>query len=848
MNKIKHYYEAEPVSIPETKPTVLDFSTITDWSFISNGYFNKYGNRKDEKWHTETSRLRVYKGEFNRPYKVKVCNISIAFDTETTTVMTEQDNRIVSAKGYVYIWQVAIDNTVIIGRKLDDFYTLLDKISEQLQLGEYGTTKKQQKNSVTPFDPLAHNGVIVYEARMWVANLGFEFQFIRKRIDVKEVFAAHTQHPMTVTTGKYILMQDALEITGSSLAKIPDLYNLPTKKLKGDLDYSKMRNSLTPLTNKELQYCINDVVILREFNEYLVETYVKRGLKIPLTKTGMLRDSVVKKAKEYLKQGNFADVVKRNALLDLFPETFDDFFKMQSRLFRGGYTHANVDFVNEPLTKVNGVDFTSSYPAVLLQCLFPMSKFVDVTYKFNSVEDVLKLIGKTHCCKGTFKFKKLRPTTSHSIESVSKTFEYFENGKNARKAERAGGFIIDNGRVRQAETMTVMLTDVDLRTYQMFYTWESVEISELQIAAYGRLPDYLLDCVIYYYQIKDAYKKAGKEDTVEYKLAKAMVNAAYGMMCEHLHLEEISYNNGWETMQLPADADERQALYEKEIFGKEGRKGCYSSQSAMPAKFLSPYWGVWCTAHARYRLLEMVYKIDEDVVYCDTDSIYMVNYDKHADDIKAWNDYIRVANQTWVNNTNAKRVQDNATAINQFQSDNNATPAQVKEFVFSQKWWVPYENFEDLGEFDKLNKQGDYTRFKVMGAKRYIKESWDYKSDKDKEEPDQLKYHFEQTIAGLPKGVLSKYATKLGKSPFEMFSNEMVIPKEYSAKNGHVYNDEPHYDTITDEFGNTETMVSDSSVGIYPTSFSMTMTSDFLELIETVKLSRPIDYERGEYL
>ena len=289
-------------------------------------------------------------------------------------------------------------------------------------------------------------------------------------------------------------------------------------------------------------------------------------------------------------------------------------------------------------------------------------------------------------------------------------------------------------------------------------------------------------------------------------------------------------------------------IYEKEIFGKEGRKGCYSSQSAMPAKFLSPYWGVWCTAHARYRLLEMVYKIDEDVVYCDTDSIYMVNYDKHADDIKAWNDYIRVANQTWVNNTNAKRVQDNATAINQFQSDNNATPAQVKEFVFSQKWWVPYENFEDLGEFDKLNKQGDYTRFKVMGAKRYIKESWDYKSDKDKEEPDQLKYHFEQTIAGLPKGVLSKYATKLGKSPFEMFSNEMVIPKEYSAKNGHVYNDEPHYDTITDEFGNTETMVSDSSVGIYPTSFSMTMTSDFLELIETVKLSRPIDYERGEYL
>ena len=37
--------------------------------------------------------------------------------------------------------------------------------------------------------------------------------------------------------------------------------------------------------------------------------------------------------------------------------------------------------------------------------------------------------------------------------------------------------------------------------------------------------------------------------------------------------------------------------------------------------FLSFAWGVWVTAHARCNLLENVIKLDEFVIYCDTDSL-----------------------------------------------------------------------------------------------------------------------------------------------------------------------------------------------------------------------------------
>lgn len=55
--------------------------------------------------------------------------------------------------------------------------------------------------------------------------------------------------------------------------------------------------------------------------------------------------------------------------------------------------------------------------------------------------------------------------------------------------------------------------------------------------------------------------------------------------------------------------------------------------------FLSFSWGVWVTAYARRNLIENIIKLDDYMIYADTDSIKLVNgYDKKV--IENYNDYV----------------------------------------------------------------------------------------------------------------------------------------------------------------------------------------------------------------
>ena len=59
----------------------------------------------------------------------------------------------------------------------------------------------------------------------------------------------------------------------------------------------------------------------------------------------------------------------------------------------------------------------------------------------------------------------------------------------------------------------------------------------------------------------------------------------------------------------------------------------------------------------------------------------------------------------------------------------------------------------------------------------------------------------------------------------------MVISAEYNKKLTPIYIDEPTQDTVTDSFGNTETMKEYSSVYLKPTEFTLSMDSDYINLI-----------------
>ena len=68
------------------------------------------------------------------------------------------------------------------------------------------------------------------------------------------------------------------------LEKIPKIYGLDTKKLVGNLDYTKPRHFETNLTKEELQYCENDCLVIYEYIKLQLKNY-KSVSKLPLTST-----------------------------------------------------------------------------------------------------------------------------------------------------------------------------------------------------------------------------------------------------------------------------------------------------------------------------------------------------------------------------------------------------------------------------------------------------------------------------------------------------------------------------------------------------------------------------------
>lgn len=737
-----------------------------------NGYtvfnFNEYKQFKDSAFIEYPTVTKEFGKDKVRVYSTAGCG----FDIETTRV---------DEKGhfaYMWCWQFVLGKYIIIGRKWEQFEELVEDVKTWL------------------------NGKYII---CWVANLSHEFMFMKKRIPITDVFATKVKHPITAFSGT-LEFRDCLYLSGiGGLKNLAKNYTT-TQKAVGDLDYDKPRNSVTPITEKELGYIVNDVAILTEYSDYCYKTF---GSEIPLTATGIPRSMVRKEVN--------GDKMIMEKVFKLFPFEVSTYNMEMEYLFRGGFTHASVWYAgfNEPVKNVFGVDFTSSYPAQMLHHKFPMTPFYPCSKTFKgrikikwsgdienprSVIDDERIESENFAVKMVCHFHNLRPKTMHSIESKSKLLPEKLGGINNNLA-------VDNGRIAGAEDMTVLITDVDYKIYRLFYEWDYVEVLHASQSRCEALPEYLLKPLRLMYELKCKLKREGKDGTPEYQNAKAAVNSFYGMCVTRLYLAEIGYCQEY-------DVDDNEDGWE-EVDGK-------TYYILKKNQFLSPYWGIWITSWARYELLTTVYKIDPDmkhhyVVYCDTDSIYMIDTPRNRKIIEEYNNNIYEMNKG------------------------------LSEY------------FYDIGAFDEIMSKGDKTHggyyFKTLGAKRYIK----YKNG-----------HVEVTVAGMRKGTLEEYMAKEEKEDetdfpiykkiedpetgeektielgfvnvdkmFETFTDNFILGTTESKKNASAYNNKPHAHRITDEFGNTEDMFEFSSLAIYPIKFELRLDDLYvmymLEIAETTK-------------
>lgn len=577
-----------------------------------------------------------------------VLEIFAGFDIETTNI-NQVDNDFFGWYAYAYHMQLSLftqrEQYVYLFRRWDLVEWFFDHVADVYNLSD---TKH----------------IVIF-----IANFGFEFQFMRRRFNWDrgefDFFAKEERQPLKATY-RGIEFREALTISGGNLAQLAKDY-CKTQKLvtvdadgvkHSDLDYSIERNSSTEIKPNEEQYCINDVVILAEFSEFIFQHYIRPEHYIPMTKTSILLNQFKKhfhtlcaeRDKRLHIERGLSELEYRDYIRRCFPD-FNTYYNYMSYLFRGGYVHGNATYAGlEVFAKMR--DITSDYPARMNYDYVPRTPF----QKWNLSNglftfDMRQALNKK-CCIIHCIFDFIEATTEHSIESKNKCVDVL-------------GARWDNGRLQYADLLEVWLTEFDFKIYQMFYKWAGVTILEFQTAERGKQPPFVLDILNKLYIEKNKLKTAGLNDTPEYAIKKAGVNTCYGAEVKRIRIEKTLYDydeNQWTTETFTPD------------FEKERDK-----------QLLLPQFGIWVTAAARYEILTTLYKLTKagvTVFYIDTDSI------KHAPSHKA-EDIFKHYNRRISKRRKKRGLRD--------------------------------INFEGLGEYDRECK-GETVRFKTLGAKRYIYE------------------------------------------------------------------------------------------------------------------------------
>lgn len=504
----------------------------------------------------------------DRGTKEKFLKVGAGFDIETSRIPLAKNSANLKAVAMCYHWQLGIGNYVLMGRRLNEMADLFAMLIDSIK-------NNKPKTKLLVFD----------------ANLGYEWQFCKHywaKLGITKVFAKEERDPLYIEVGGVLMFREVLGLFGSSLAQIAKNYcGIP--KLIGDLDYDVVRYTDTIMTDAEIKYCVRDVEILVKLAEsYIFNTYMGKNPRLPLTKTGIVRDAI--------KRAFGKDLKKWKEKICSWMPTQEEYEIFRVKLFKGGISGGNILLLNKVLKDVRGADITSDYPFQMLTKPFPMGKAEP-----SGIKDTEELIPLGLPFIILIRFHKFKSRTSHSIMSAHKVV-------NKEEVKKSDATVLDNNRIQYAESIELYLNDVEYKSLKKAYKWKHEYVKKAWVFkdGYDLLPVPIRSTIIEWYMKKQALK-ADYSDTIEYKEAKEAVNSCFGMMCTALYLEEITFN-------------EEECTLEADMSAKTYEEACKSL-------FLSPYWGFWVTSYARAMLTDVITRFPDCIVQYDTDSVYFIDDD-----------------------------------------------------------------------------------------------------------------------------------------------------------------------------------------------------------------------------
>lgn len=683
-------------------------------------------------------------------------NVACSFDIEvssfyrkksdptviSTTKPSEKDSPNWEKCACMYCFVLGINGKVIIGRTWDEVMECFKAISDFYQLSR--------------------------DRRMvfYIHNLAYEFQFIRKRFEWVKVFALEDRKPVQAVSTIGIEFKCSYLLSGYSLASVgKNLAKYHVEKLVGDLDYSKLRHSGTDMSETEIGYVVNDGLVVMA---YIQERIEDDGsiLKIPLTKTGYVRKycrnqclyggkSHKKNVSKYNQYHRMMESMKICSIAE---------YQQLKRAFQGGFTHADALHSGLTMHDVTSYDFTSSYPYCMIAFKYPMSsgKLVSI----NSKEELEKYLSY-YCCLFDITLEKLKSAVS------------FEHPISFSKCKVQGHYILDNGRIVEAESISTTITEEDYFVYRKFYKWDRMRIKNFRIYKKGYLPTPFVKSVLDLYVKKTTLKGLEDEESkINYAKSKEQLNSCYGMTVTDPCRDDIIYDaDGWKSTNVDLESSLKK----------------YNEQKN---RFLFYPWGVWVTAYARRNLFTGIWELGNDFIYADTDSIKGTNFDNHMEYIKNYNDNV------------LKRLQ--KAMDHHHLSIDLCRPKTIKG----------KEKLIGVWDFD-----GHYKTFKTLGAKRYMVEGDDGT--------------LSLTVSGINKKKAIPYlvsqSKKDGKSIFDLFSDDLFVPAIATGKNIHTYIDYDQSGEIVDYKGNPGKFHELSSVHMEGADYSLSLSESYIAYLEGIK-------------
>lgn len=516
---------------------------------------------------------------------------------------------------WMYLWCMAIDDTIVYGRTVDDLKQWIRRLSDALGLG------------------------VRYRMCIYIHNAKYDLSFLRRDISLasrrKRDFIARSVRQILRCAFDYTYeIRDSAVYTEMPLEMLGTEIGL--EKLGADHSLIYTPDTLLPL--ELLQYCGRDAHILTVYYRQECAKYGGIGL-IPLTATGRVRRVIsscfTAESKRWGRVGGGTSVLsamiakrqlktKHTGRKESTPEQRQRIAEDRATMamlrcaFFGGYCYCADAHVGNTYTDIAAsADMDACYAWAMLTQRYPMDRFKPLPLPTSAADEMQLRYGT-----GVYSdYAMLIHVRIIGLKSRIKDMgvlpswiRYTLRFDNLQKSKRGG-------RIMQADDLEIVLTDIDYRQLSRWYTVKNIQILDILGSRYGYLPAYITDTILLLYGQKKAAKAEIKhlkaenaatlQDEIAYSRKKTMLARLYGVFVQ----DPIRINYDYDEAAMAvvsrgveqADSD----LYDKVLY----------------------QWGVWVAAHARARLLDMIAKAGTrknaagvmewtgSILYADTDCI-----------------------------------------------------------------------------------------------------------------------------------------------------------------------------------------------------------------------------------